>query len=73
MLHAIVFDQQDIHDTGQGVTHNTASYERNVTEDIGKMLFCFPQEEEKRIASVMARKEEEKKKEISKLAVLKVV
>ena len=35
------------------------------------MWFCFPQEEEKRIASVMARKEEEKKKEISKLAVLK--
>lgn len=35
------------------------------------MWFCFTQEEEKRIASVMARKEEEKKKEISKLAVLK--
>lgn len=36
-------------------------------------MFYVHQEEEKRIASVMARKEEEKKKEIRKLAVLKVV
>ena len=35
-------------------------------------LSFFFQDEEKRIASVMARKEEDKKKEVTKLAVLKV-